>query len=135
LYRARKSIFVDWLSVFKNNAHEVILLDSCRDPSKVPAGRLFEFHKSLFTLSFTVEKPLVEAYTTHDIFGEDKNRRKESNGNNEHNNMDTDERYGNLPKANLDSQGAGATHQSGKTNRTRMVANHGTAQDDVNCSR
>jgi hypothetical protein len=45
---------VDWLSVFRNNAQEVRLFVSCRDPSKVLEGRLFEFHKNLFTLGFTV---------------------------------------------------------------------------------
>jgi hypothetical protein len=59
---------------------------------------------------------LVEVDAADDLLGEDledQNRTKEGNGPNGQHNMDTDGRTGNLPKANLDSQGGGTTHQSG----------------------
>jgi hypothetical protein len=76
---------VDWLSVFRNNALEVRLLVSCRDPAKVPEGRLFEFHNNLFTLCFTVEMPVVEPHPNDDVLGEgvdDQNLGREGNGSN-----------------------------------------------------
>ena len=39
---------VDWLSVFKNNAQTVRLKIQCRDHSKIPEGRLFNFHGNMF---------------------------------------------------------------------------------------
>jgi hypothetical protein len=125
---------VDWLSVFKNNAQEVRLFVSCRDPSKVPDGRMFEFHKNLFTLGFTVEMPLVETKATDDLLGEDskdQNRRKEGNGPNRQYNFGNS---GNQSNANQDAQsGGGATHQTNHTNRTRMVATQVLAHEEVTC--
>jgi hypothetical protein len=74
---------VDWLSVFKDNAQEVMVKISCRDPSKIPFGRLFEFHKNLFILGFIVET-LLPATEEDDLLGEDledQNRRTGGDGN------------------------------------------------------
>jgi hypothetical protein len=41
--------------VFRNCAEVVRVKVICRDPSNVPAGRLFNFQGKLFQLQFTVE--------------------------------------------------------------------------------
>jgi hypothetical protein len=46
---------VDWTSVFKNCAEVVRIRVLCRDSTKIPYGRLFNFHGSLFQLQFTTE--------------------------------------------------------------------------------
>jgi hypothetical protein len=46
---------IEWQSVFRNCAEVVRAKIVCRDPSKVPAGRLFNFQGKLFQLQFTVE--------------------------------------------------------------------------------
>jgi hypothetical protein len=46
---------IEWQSVFRNCAEVVRVKIVCREPSKVPAGRLFNFQGKLFQLQFTVE--------------------------------------------------------------------------------
>jgi hypothetical protein len=46
---------IEWQSVFRNCAEVVRVKVICRDPSNVPAGRLFNFQGKLFQLQFTVE--------------------------------------------------------------------------------
>jgi hypothetical protein len=46
---------IEWQSVFRNCAEVVRVKIVCREPSKVPAGRLFNFQGKLFHLQFTVE--------------------------------------------------------------------------------
>jgi hypothetical protein len=46
---------IEWQSVFRNCAEVVRVKIVCREPSKVPAGRLFNFHGKLFQLQFSVE--------------------------------------------------------------------------------
>jgi hypothetical protein len=126
---------VDWLSVFKNNAQEVRIFVSCRDPSKVPDGRLFEFHKNQFTLGFTVEMPLVETRATNDLLGEDledQNRRREGNGSNGQYNFGNSRNQSN---ANQDAQNGGghATHQTNQTNKIRMSTTQDLAHEVVTC--
>jgi hypothetical protein len=41
---------IEWQSVFRNCAEVVGVKIVCREPSKVPAGRLFNFHGKLFQL-------------------------------------------------------------------------------------
>jgi hypothetical protein len=123
---------VDWLSVFKNNAQKVRVLLTCKDPSKVPSGILFEFHKNLFTLGFTVEKNSGDIDGNVDLLGEDsedQDRRNEGDGANGQNRMDTDGSGGTLPKSNTQTNNGGAIHHSGPT-RTRMAASHGENQVD-----
>jgi hypothetical protein len=48
---------VDWKSIFRNYAEVVRVEILCRYPTKIPAGRLFNFHGKLFQLQFTAEIP------------------------------------------------------------------------------
>ncbi|KAK1606173.1 hypothetical protein QYE76_029846 [Lolium multiflorum] len=61
---------VDWLSVFTNNAQEVRVKVHCRDPSKVPPGRLFGYHGNLFHLGFTLES-VIPNEDNDDLLGEE----------------------------------------------------------------
>jgi hypothetical protein len=62
---------VDWLSVFRNNAREVRVKVHCRDPSKLPPGRLFGYHGNLFHLGFTLESVIPTAEDNDDLLGEE----------------------------------------------------------------
>ncbi|KAK1681300.1 hypothetical protein QYE76_042148 [Lolium multiflorum] len=62
---------VDWLSVFRNNAQEVRVKVHCRDPSKLPPGRLFGYHGNLFHLGFTLESVIPTAKDNDDLLGEE----------------------------------------------------------------
>jgi hypothetical protein len=62
---------LDWLSVFRNNAQEVRVRVSCRDPSKLPHGRLFSFHGNLFHLGFTLESVVPTGDDNDDLLGEE----------------------------------------------------------------
>jgi hypothetical protein len=105
---------VDWLSVFKDNVQEVRVKISCRDPFKILSRRLFEFHKNLFILGFTVESPLP-ATEEDDLLGEDledQNRRNggDGNGNSGDRGLDNGGRSGAPPNNNLG--GAGSTNNN-----------------------
>jgi hypothetical protein len=52
---------VEWQSVFRNCAEVVRVKIVCREPSKVPVGRLFNFHGKLFQLQFSVELESVKS--------------------------------------------------------------------------
>jgi hypothetical protein len=126
---------VDWLSVFRNNAQEVRLLVSCRDPAKVPEGRLFEFHKNLFTLGFTVEMPVMETHTNDDVLGEDvddQNLGREGNGSNgQHNSQHPGNQNNNQDSL---GGGGGGGYQANQTNRTRMAAAQPNSIEKDTCS-
>jgi hypothetical protein len=126
---------VDWLSVFRNNAQEVRLFVSCRDLAKVPEGRLFEFHKNLFTLGFTVEMPVVEPHPNDDVLGEDvddQNLGREGNGSNGQHNS---HHPGNQTNTNQDSLGGGGgAYQPNQPNRTRMAAAQFNSLENGTCS-
>jgi hypothetical protein len=62
---------VDWLSVFRNNAQEVRVKVHCRDPSKLPPGRLFGYHGNLFHLGFTLESVIPINEDNDDLLGEE----------------------------------------------------------------
>ncbi|KAK1646729.1 hypothetical protein QYE76_064534 [Lolium multiflorum] len=62
---------VDWLSVFRNNAQEVRVKVHCRDPSKLPRGRLFGYHGNLFHLGFTLESVIPMNEENDDLLGEE----------------------------------------------------------------
>jgi hypothetical protein len=101
---------VDWLSAFKNNAQEVRVKISYRDPSKIPSGRLFEFHKNLFILGFTAES-LLPANDDNDLLGEDledHNRRNggDGNGDNGDRGVDNGGRSDAPPNSSLGGAGA-----------------------------
>jgi hypothetical protein len=44
---------------------------SCRDPSKLPPGRLFGFHGNLFHLGFTLESVVPTGDDNDDLLGEE----------------------------------------------------------------
>ena len=46
---------VDWSTLFKTFYEVVRVKVACRDPSKIPAERLYEMNRKLFLLSFEVE--------------------------------------------------------------------------------
>jgi len=48
-------IDVDWTTLFKTFYEEVRIKVMCRDPSKIPAERLYEMEKKIFLLFFVVE--------------------------------------------------------------------------------
>jgi hypothetical protein len=54
---------IDWSSDFKNCAKAVTARILCRDSSKFPVGRLFNFHGNLFQLQFTAELDSVAGVT------------------------------------------------------------------------
>jgi hypothetical protein len=62
---------VDCLSVFRNNALEVIVKVNCKDPSKIPAGRLFGYHGNLFHIGFTLESVVPTGDDSDDLLGEE----------------------------------------------------------------
>jgi hypothetical protein len=66
---------------------------TCRDPTKVMLKRLFEFHRNLFTLGFTMEKPVANA-VDDDFLGEVIEERKRRNGGNETNGNEGMDTYG-----------------------------------------
>jgi hypothetical protein len=76
---------VDWLSVFRNNAQEVRVKVLCRDPSKLPPGRLFGFHGNLFHLGFTLENVISSNEEDDDLLGEelDDQSKRDAEGNNQ----------------------------------------------------
>lgn len=47
---------VDWSTTFKIFYEVVRVKVACKDPSKIPAGRLFEMDRKLFGVDFEVEK-------------------------------------------------------------------------------
>jgi hypothetical protein len=49
---------IDWQSVFRDCAEVVRVQLLCRDPSKIPFGRLFNFQGKLFQLQFKVAQSL-----------------------------------------------------------------------------
>jgi hypothetical protein len=108
---------VDWLSVFKDNAQEFRIKISCRDPSKIPSGRHFEFHKNLFILVFTVES-MLPANEEDDLLGEDledQNRRNGGDGNVNSGNrgMENGGRSYAPPNNNLGGAGSTNNNQTG----------------------
>ena len=46
---------VDWSTLFKTFYEVVRVKVACRDPTKIPAERLYEMDRKLFLLSFEVE--------------------------------------------------------------------------------
>jgi hypothetical protein len=124
---------VDWLSVFKDNAQEVRVKISCRDPSKIPIRRLFEFHKNLFILGFIVET-LLPANDEDDLLGEDledQNRRNggDGNGNNGDRGVDNGGRSDAPPNNSLGGVGSTNNNQTGGANRTRMTRDLGNSHE------
>ena len=47
---------VDWFTTFKAFYEVVRVKVDCKDPTKIPAGRLFEMDRKLFPVDFEVEK-------------------------------------------------------------------------------
>lgn len=47
---------VDWSTTFKTFYEVVRIKVACKDPSKIPAGRLFEMDRKLFPVDFEVEQ-------------------------------------------------------------------------------
>jgi hypothetical protein len=124
---------VDWLSVFKDNAQEVRVKISCRDPSKIPSRRLFEFHKNLFILGFIVES-LLPATEEDDLLGEDledQNRRNggDGNGNSGDRGLDNGGRSDAPPNSNLGGAGSTNNNQTGGANRTRITRDLGNSHE------
>jgi hypothetical protein len=124
---------VDWLSVFKDNAQEVMVKISCRDPSKIPSRRLFEFHKNLFISGFIVET-LLPATKEDDLLGEDledQNRRNggDGNGNSDDKGLDNGGRSDAPPNNNLGGAGSTNNNQTGGANRTRMTRDLGNSHE------
>jgi hypothetical protein len=125
---------VDWLSVFKNNAQEVRVKISCRDPSKIPSGRLFEFHKNLFILGFTAESLLSANDDDDDLLGEDledHNRRNggDGNGDNGDRGVDNGGRSDAPPNGSLGGAGAANNNQASGANKTRMTRDLGNSHE------
>jgi hypothetical protein len=97
---------------------------------------LFEFHKNLFTLGFTVEMPAVEPHSNDDVLGEDvddQNLGREGNGSNGQHNS---QHPGNQTNTNQDSLGGGggSGYQPNQTNRTRMAAAQLNSLEKDTCS-
>ena len=51
---------VDWPTIFKSFYEVVRVKLACRDPSKIPAERLFDLKQKLYGLSFVVECDKLE---------------------------------------------------------------------------
>jgi hypothetical protein len=95
----------------------------CRDPNRIPAGRLFNFHGKLFQLQFTAELPNANGCQREVLAGQDSGNAggglgKGTNG------MDTDGRSeANRNTTNSESSG-GSNHQveTGNVSHGRQVA-------------
>jgi hypothetical protein len=82
---------VDWQSIFKNCAEVVRVEILCRDPNRIPVGRLFNFHWKLFQLQFTAELPNAAGVQRDLPTGQDSGNAGGGNGNGT-SGMDTDGR-------------------------------------------
>jgi hypothetical protein len=82
---------VDWQSIFKNCAEVVRVEILCRDPNRIPVGRLFNFHGKLFQLQFTAELPNAAGVQRDLPTGQDSGNAGGGNGNGT-SGMDTDGR-------------------------------------------
>uniref|UniRef100_A0ACD5Y6C6 Uncharacterized protein n=1 Tax=Avena sativa TaxID=4498 RepID=A0ACD5Y6C6_AVESA len=71
---------VDWKSIFRNNAKEVRVLIKCKDPSKLPVGRLFNFQDHLFYLGFALDSSVLVVDEEDDLLTDDQNGQNRGNG-------------------------------------------------------
>lgn len=50
---------VDWMSIFKDCVEVVRVRITCKDPTRIPAGRLFHFPGKFHHLQFEVKESLL----------------------------------------------------------------------------
>jgi hypothetical protein len=120
---------IEWQSVFRNCAEVVRAKIVCRDPSKVPAGRLFNFQGKLFQLQFTVE--MVNKKTgkdggaqNKDLGGdgfEDANGGKSDDGNGANLDLPKDPGNGNLTNPGGNQTGNQYTQRSSGTEGSKRI--------------
>jgi hypothetical protein len=111
---------IDWQSVFRDCAEVVRVQILCRDPTKIPFGRLFNFQGKLFQLQFKVEQQAnqeetVSVHSTGPSDGSGDYHSGSGDG------MDTDKNGGN-------SKEPSANNQSGNTNQIGAQGGQKTRQ-------
>ena len=114
-------IDVDWMSIFRHNDKCVRLYVNCRDPLKIPSGRIFHYHGHLFQLGFTAEPPSAEE---DDLLGEELNDQDKGNGANGNGHgqiMDTDGKGSGFSKHGSAPSNGGNNGPSSHSTKTRMV--------------
>ncbi|KAK1691737.1 hypothetical protein QYE76_008434 [Lolium multiflorum] len=104
---------VDWQSIFRNCAEVVRVEIICRDPNRIPAGRLFNFHGKLFQLQFTAEIPFAPGVQREIVAGQDGSNAGGGPGSGT-NGMETDGRS-EATRNITNSQSSGGSNQQGET--------------------
>jgi hypothetical protein len=100
---------IEWQSVFRNCAKVVRAKISCRDQTKIPLGRLFNFHGTLFQLQFTIESASDDALKE----GTDQYKDTESDGNGNNNGINTRDSSGDMNPEQGKNNGNGKGTSSG----------------------
>jgi hypothetical protein len=125
---------VEWQRILRNCAEVVRVEILYRDPNRIPAGRLFNFHGKLFQLQFTAEIPNAPRVQRDVVTGQDGSNVGGGPGSGT-NGMDTDGRSeANMNNTNSQcSRGSNQQVEPGSgTHRRQVTANVGdTAVEEV----
>jgi hypothetical protein len=122
---------IDWQSVFRDCAEVVRVQLLCRDPAKIPFGRLFNFQGKLFQLQFKVEHQVnqeetVSVHSTGPSDGSGDYHSGPGDG------MDTDKNGGNNKEPPANNQNGNSSHlgtQGGQ--KTRQACGLALGKDSV----